>query len=131
MKIERMNKGSWGKVRAFFDLTTQEGFTMKGFKLIEGINGLFVSMPSQKGNDDEYYDTIWVESKQLRDDLNTMAINQYNDTASSMPNNQSANTEPSMESVSEPDSTGENITSEVSSQPEDTNNSFSDDDIPF
>ncbi len=131
MKIERMNKGSWGKVRAFFDLTTQEGFTMKGFKLIEGINGLFVSMPSQKGNDDEYYDTIWVESKQLRDDLNTMAINQYNDTTSSMPNNQSANTEPSMESVSEPDSTGENITSEVSSQPEDTNNSFSDDDIPF
>ena len=42
MKIERMNKGSWGKVRAFFDLTTSEGFTMKGFKIIEGINGLFV-----------------------------------------------------------------------------------------
>jgi len=60
-----------------------------------------------------------------------MAINQYNDTTSSMPNNQSANTEPSMESVSEPDSTGENITSEVSSQSENTNNSFSDDDIPF
>ena len=131
MKIERMNKGSWGKVRAFFDLATSDGFIIKGFKLIEGINGLFVSMPSQKGNDDEYYDTIWVESKQLRDDLNTMAINQYNDTTSSMPNNQSANTEPSMESVSEPDSTGENITSEVSSQSEDTNNSFSDDDIPF
>ena len=46
MKIERMNKGSWGKVRAFFDLATQEGFTIKGFKIIEGINGLFVSMPS-------------------------------------------------------------------------------------
>ena len=26
-----MNKGSWGKVRAFFDLTTSEGFTIKGF----------------------------------------------------------------------------------------------------
>ena len=51
MKIERMNKGSWGKVRAFFDLTTQDGFTIKGFKLIEGINGLFVSMPSQKNKD--------------------------------------------------------------------------------
>ena len=60
-----------------------------------------------------------------------MAINQYNDTATSMPNNSTANTEPSMESVSESESTGENITSEVSSQSENTNNSFSDDDIPF
>ena len=25
MKIERMNKGSWGKVRAFFDIRTEEG----------------------------------------------------------------------------------------------------------
>ena len=54
MEIDRMNKGSWGKVRAFFDLATSDGFIIKGFKLIEGINGLFVSMPSQKGNDDEY-----------------------------------------------------------------------------
>ena len=35
MFIERMNKGSWGKIRAFFDLNT-EGFTIKGFKLVEG-----------------------------------------------------------------------------------------------
>ena len=35
MKIERMNKGEWGKVRAFFDLATQEGFIIKGFKLFK------------------------------------------------------------------------------------------------
>ena len=77
MKISRMNRGNCGKVRAFFDLTTQDGFTIKGFKLVEGINGLFVSMPSQKGNDDEYYDTIWIESKQLREELSTLAITEY------------------------------------------------------
>lgn len=77
MKIERMNKGSWGKVRAFFDITTTDGFTIKGFKIIEGINGLFVSLPSQKGNDDEYYDTVWLESKELRDKLNQTAIDYY------------------------------------------------------
>ena len=82
MKIERMNKGSWGKVRAFFDLSTSDGFTIKGFKIIEGINGLFVSMPSQKGKnqqgEDEYYDSVWVESKTLREDLNKLAIDAYN-----------------------------------------------------
>ena len=76
MKIERMNKGSWGKVRAFFDLTTQDGFTIKGFKLIEGINGLFVSMPSQKGDDGEYHDTTWVD-KDTRNILNNLAIKAY------------------------------------------------------
>tara|TARA_B100001559_G_C16324556_1_gene540401 strand:- start:87 stop:500 length:414 start_codon:yes stop_codon:yes gene_type:complete len=76
MKIERMNKGSWGKVRAFFDLATQEGFTIKGFKIIEGINGLFVSMPSQKSNDGEYYDSVFA-SKELRDELNKFALDAY------------------------------------------------------
>jgi len=72
-----MNKGSYGKVRAFFDLDTKEGFTIKGFKIVEGINGLFVSMPSQKDKDGEYLDTIFA-SKELRAKLNELAINHYN-----------------------------------------------------
>ena len=90
MKIERMNKGSWGKVRAFFDIRTQEGLVVKGFKIMEGINGLFVSMPSQKGKnqqgEDEWFDTVWVE-KELRDQLNQLALDAYsgdfNETLSS------------------------------------------------
>ena len=76
MKIERMNKGNWGKIRAFFDLQTDDGFTLKGFKLVEGINGLFVGFPSQKGSDDEYYDTIWAD-KPLKDQVNQLAIKTY------------------------------------------------------
>ena len=87
-------------------------------------------MPSQKGNDDEYYDTIWVESKQLRDELNTMAINTYNDSSSS--NTQSMHDAKNTGTAPEPATTGDNITSEVSEPANDTNNnSFSDDDIPF
>ena len=71
-----MNKGSWGKIRAFFDLQTEDGFTLKGFKLVEGINGLFVGFPSQKGSDDEYYDTIWAD-KEIKDQVNQLAIKTY------------------------------------------------------
>ena len=131
MKIERMNKGNWGKVRAFFDLSTSDGFTIKGFKLIEGINGLFVSVPSQKGNDEEYYDTVWVESKQLRDELNSLAIDTYNSN-DSMPSNPGANTESNMAAAPNPVSTGENMASDAPSTTEQTSSSsFSDDDIPF
>lgn len=124
MKISRMNTGNWGKVRAFFDLTTQDGFTIKGFKLIEGINGIFVSMPSQKGNDDEYYDTIWIDSKQLREELTALAISEYQNP--SPPDTNSAQ--------SEPEVIGDNIKEPTKDTPpaEDVSSpAFSDDDIPF
>ena len=66
-KIDRMRIGNWGKIVAFFELkfvgmTSHFDMTIKGFKLVEGINGLFVGFPSQKGHDDEYYDTIWADT---------------------------------------------------------------------
>ena len=130
MKIERMNKGSWGKVRAFFDLTTSEGFTIKGFKIIEGINGLFVSMPSQKSSDGEYYDSIYA-SKELRDELNQLALDaygtQYDQTLSEGPAEaaEEPSAETTEEAVPEPadNAMSENAAEKV--QP------LSDDDIPF
>ena len=124
MKISRMNKGNWGKVRAFFDLTTQDGFTIKGFKLIEGINGLFVSVPSQKGNDDEYYDTVWVESKQLREELSTLAIQEYQNPPDSDTNNMQPESESVGNNIKEP-------TEDASPKEDVSSPAFSDDDIPF
>ena len=76
MQIERMAKGDWGKIKAFFDLQTEYGFTIKGFKLVEGTNGLFVGFPSQKGSDDEYHDTVWVE-KEVREQVIELAKREY------------------------------------------------------
>ena len=76
MKIGEMKKGSWNKIRAFFDIITEEGFTLKNFKLVEGINGLFVGFPSQKGNDDEYHDTVWAD-KELKVEVNKLALEEY------------------------------------------------------
>ena len=71
-----MNKGNWGKIRAFFDLQTEDGFIIKGFKLVEGINGLFVGFPSQKSSDDEYHDTVWAD-RDIKEQVNQLAIKAY------------------------------------------------------
>mgnify|MGYP002007443805 CR=1 FL=1 len=71
-----MNKGEWGKVRAFFSVRTEEGFIIKGLKLIEGINGNFVGFPSEKGKDGEYRDTI-LATKELREKLTQFALKEY------------------------------------------------------
>ena len=76
MKIERMAKGDWGKIVAFFDLTTDDGFTIKGFKLVEGTNGKFVGFPSQKNNDGEYHDTVWAE-KEVKAMVTDIALKEY------------------------------------------------------
>ena len=133
MKIERMNKGSWGKVRAFFDIRTEEGLVVKGFKIMEGINGLFVSMPSQKGKnqqgEDEWFDTVWVE-KDLRDQLNQMALNeygsQYDQTVSE--NQESNSNMATTEAAAPVTESSENTTSKNT---EENVQPFSDDDIPF
>ena len=81
MKISRMTKGEWSKIKAFFDLETQEGFTLKGFKLVEGINGLFVGYPSQKNKDYEYKETIFAD-KTLKEKVNQLALEHYQNDSS-------------------------------------------------
>ena len=83
MKIGEMKKGSWSKIRAFFDIITEEGFTLKGFKLVEGVNGLFVGFPSQKGNDQEYHDTVWAD-KELKVEINKLAVEAYGEGVQEM-----------------------------------------------
>ena len=81
MKISRMNKGEWGKVRAFFDLETEEGFTIKGFKVVQA-DDLFVGFPSQKDKDGEYNDTVYAD-KTLKQKINQLALDYYNRVGSS------------------------------------------------
>ena len=49
--IVGMTKGDWGKTRAYFDVQIN-GVSIKGCRLVEGENGLFVSMPSVKKEKD-------------------------------------------------------------------------------
>lgn len=138
MKIKNMRQpneeGQWGKVKAFFDVENS-GFEMKGFRLVEGINGLFVSMPSRKGTDengnDKWFDTIWIESRDVREQLNTLALAEYNSTESTnsdmIQSNQNA--EPASNPTAE-STTGDNIKSDNINS-ESTTPAFSDEDIPF
>ena len=79
MKISRMNPFSGSsKTVAFFDVETEEGINIKGFTLVEGSNGLFVGVPSEKGKDDKYYDRVYIP-KELKEQLTEMAISMYNE----------------------------------------------------
>ncbi len=79
MKISRMNKyDNESKTKAFFDIETQEGIVIKGFSLVEGSNGLFVSIPSHKGKDEKYYENV-IMSKEQKKELNDLAVVKYSE----------------------------------------------------
>lgn len=80
MKITRMNliEGKeGGKIAAFFDIQTPEEIVIKGFRLVSGANGLFISPPNDKGKDGKYYDSV-VLPKEMKTTLEKLALEEYN-----------------------------------------------------
>ena len=67
-----------GNLKAFFDLETAEGITIKGFKVAEGKNGLFVGAPSEQDKNDKtkYWDRVLM-SKELKQELTEMALQEF------------------------------------------------------
>jgi len=82
MNIVRMHKGSYGKVVAFFDLNA-EGITIKGFKLIEGNDGMFVGFPSVKKGDK--YEDLAFCNKEVRAEITELALEMYRGEGNSQP----------------------------------------------
>lgn len=76
MQIERMTKGEWGKIRAYFDIRTSDNLIVKGFKIVQGSNGPFVGMPSQKNKEGEYKDTVFAEAP-IKEELTRIAMEAY------------------------------------------------------
>ena len=76
MKINRMKVGSYGKIKAFFDLELDNSIVIKGFKLIEGKDGLFVGNPSQK-NAQGTYDQMCFIPKDVNDNIKKIALDYY------------------------------------------------------
>lgn len=75
MKAVNYRSYNKGKLRGFFDLEipleNNQHIVIKGFKIMEGINGIFASLPSQL-KDGEYYDTIFC-TKYVRQELSKIA----------------------------------------------------------
>lgn len=55
--------------RMAFNLTIFKEIAVKGCAVVDGKNGLFISLPSYKANDGKYYDYIFPISAETRESL--------------------------------------------------------------
>lgn len=65
------------KLKAFADLSIGDSFIVKGFKVMEGENGLFVGMPSQPGKDGKWYDAAFPTTKEKRQEISELILSAY------------------------------------------------------
>lgn len=97
MKILKMTRGSWGQILAYFDLQTEEGFVIKGCKIIQsdiGSKQMFVALPSKK-NDDKYEPLVYInsENKETKEKMSEMVIKYYQSPDDFLPESSGATEE--------------------------------------
>ena len=66
-----------GKMRAVVSITLDDEFVVHDIKVIEGEKGLFIAMPSKKGNDGEYRDIAHPISAATRTEVQRLILEKY------------------------------------------------------
>ncbi|MDD5116108.1 MAG: SpoVG family protein [Candidatus Omnitrophica bacterium] len=64
------------KLKAFVDLSIS-GIVVKGFGVVEGSKGLFVSMPRHQGKDGKWYNTVYPANRELKEQLDKVVLEAY------------------------------------------------------
>jgi len=67
------------RLRAYATVTFNNCFVVRDLKVIHGVTGLFVAMPSKKRKDGSYKDIAHPINKDFRTHLEQAVIKQYNE----------------------------------------------------
>jgi len=66
-----------GQLKAFADVVINE-VLVKGVRIIEGKNGLFITMPQSQGKDGKWYATMMLLNENLKEELQEALLEAYN-----------------------------------------------------
>ena len=64
------------KLKAFVDVSFG-GVVVKGLRIVDGSNGLFVSMPRHQGKDGKWYSTVYPTTKEIQKQLSDLVLAAY------------------------------------------------------
>jgi len=81
-KVVRMYKftgTSAGPLKAFVDVSINDAIIIKGFRVLEGKKGLFVSLPYEMAKDSKWFFSVTLLTKTTRDSLSKAIFKAYDD----------------------------------------------------
>ena len=66
-----------GKMKAVVSITIDDEFVVHDIKVIEGVKGLFIAMPSRKAADGEFRDIAHPINSETRDHIQNIILEEY------------------------------------------------------
>lgn len=79
IEVKRLHKVTGNtKLKAFVDVAILDLLLIKGLRIVEGKNGLFVGMPREQGKDGQWYPTVFPLSGGMKSLLEETILRAYN-----------------------------------------------------
>ncbi len=80
IQVQRMYRFDSNRpLKAFADIIINDVLLIKGIKVLEGKNGLFVSMPQEQAKDKKWYDAVRCLSVETRELITNVTLSAYKD----------------------------------------------------
>lgn len=69
-----------GATKAICDVSVSDEFVVKGFRIVEGKNGLFVGVPRERGKDGKWYNSLLPLTESFRESLTQTVLAAYQES---------------------------------------------------
>jgi len=78
IEVQRMYRFETDRpLKAFTDIVINEVLLIKGVRVMDGKNGLFVAMPREQSQDEKWYDTIRCLTQEIKDQITEVVLSAY------------------------------------------------------
>ncbi len=76
--IKRLHKtDGTSSLKGYADVVLAKVIIVKGCRIVDGSNGLFVSLPQSKGKDDKYYPIVMIDDTELYKKIQNVVLAEY------------------------------------------------------
>lgn len=76
IRVKKLNTDN--RLKGVASVTLDYAFVVKGIKIIDSANGLFVAMPSERKSDGTFNDIVHPINVEFRNRLQDSILNEYN-----------------------------------------------------
>ncbi len=78
IEVSRIHKlDGTGATKAFCDISIADSFMVRGLRIVEGKDGLFVCMPREEGKDGKWYNTVIPLKRDVKDIVERIVLEAY------------------------------------------------------
>jgi stage V sporulation protein G len=64
--------------KALVDVSVEDSIIINGIRVVEGTNGLFISMPREETRDGKWYNVVVPLRREVKDEIERVVIEAYN-----------------------------------------------------